>query len=182
MIAAGVTNAGPGDTITGFAPKAFLGNYKIFGSPGVNAGASEDAVIMALEDAVKDGMDIANLSLGGPALTGALDSGAACGEADGVACDTLSQAVENATSLGMLVVVAAGNDAAPGSIESPGIAPSAIAVGATTNSHVWQVSSQGFTAINVTVYNLVSSFSSRGPALGTAAIKPEIVAVGTIFS
>ena len=109
MVIGGETNTGPGDTITGLAPKAFLGNYKIFGSPGVNDGASEDAVIQALEDAVTDGMDIANLSLGGPALTGALDSGAACDEDPGVPCDPLSQAVENATSLGMLVVVAAGN-------------------------------------------------------------------------
>ena len=34
MIAAGVQNAGPLGTITGVAPKAFLGNYKVFGSPG----------------------------------------------------------------------------------------------------------------------------------------------------
>ena len=36
MAAAGVTNTGPSDTITGVAPKAFLGNYKVFGSPGIN--------------------------------------------------------------------------------------------------------------------------------------------------
>ena len=34
MIAAGVQNTGPLGTIQGVAPKAFLGNYKIFGSPG----------------------------------------------------------------------------------------------------------------------------------------------------
>ena len=36
MIAAGVQNAGPLASIAGVAPKAFLGNYKVFGSPGVN--------------------------------------------------------------------------------------------------------------------------------------------------
>src|SRR5450631_2955319 len=36
MIAAGVQNTGPLGTITGVAPKAFLGNYKVFGSPGFN--------------------------------------------------------------------------------------------------------------------------------------------------
>ena len=36
MIAAGVQNTGPLGTIQGVAPKAFLGNYKIFGSPGIN--------------------------------------------------------------------------------------------------------------------------------------------------
>ena len=152
MIIAGVTNTGPGDTITGFAPRAFLGSYKIFGSSGVNDSASNDAVIMALEDAVKDGMDVANLSLGGPALTGALDAGAACGNAPSVPCDPLSEAVENATSLGTLVVAAAGNEGAIGrflptlaTVGSPAIAPSAIAVGATTNSHVWRSSSAATT-------------------------------------
>ncbi len=169
MILAGVTNTGPGDTITGFAPKAFLGSYKVFGSPGVNDGASDDVVILALEDAVTDGMDIANLSLGGPAITGALDSGTACGEAAGVPCDPLSQAVESATSLGMLVVVAAGNDGQNGSfyptlgsIESPAIAPSAIAVAATTNSHLWQFGAVGFTPIDVTNYNMVDTSHHAG--------------------
>ncbi|HEY3841396.1 MAG TPA: S8 family serine peptidase [Bryobacteraceae bacterium] len=185
MIIAGVTNTGPGDTITGFAPRAYLGSYKIFGSPGVNDSVGNDVVILALEDAVKDRMDIANMSLGGPALTVALDAGAACGEDPGVPCDTLSQAVENATRLGVLVVTAAGNDGFTGpfkptlgSIETPGIAPSAIAVASTTNSHLWQRGPSGYVATNTTIFNTVSFFSSRGPALGTAAIKPDLAAVG----
>src|SRR5579863_2735825 len=51
MAAAGVTNTGPADTITGVAPKAFLGSYKVFGSPGVNPFASGDTIIEAVEDA-----------------------------------------------------------------------------------------------------------------------------------
>ena len=54
-----------------------------------------------------------------------------------------SQAVENASSIGMLVVAAAGNGGNIGyrsvthnSLNSPGVAPSAIAVGASANSHV----------------------------------------------
>src|SRR5204863_393729 len=43
MAAAGVQNAGPLATIRGVAPKAYLGNYKVFGSPGVNDTATEDA-------------------------------------------------------------------------------------------------------------------------------------------
>jgi uncharacterized protein (TIGR03437 family) len=185
MIIAGVTNTGPGDTITGFAPKAYLGSYRVFGSPGVNDGASEDAVISALEDAVADGMDIANLSLGGAPIAGVFDSGDICGEPTGVPCDTLSQAVENATSLGLLVVVAAGNDGGAGtqfptlaSVETPAIAPSAIAVGASTNSHFWQFLAGGFASVESTNFNSIALFSSRGPAIQTAAIKPEIVAVG----
>jgi subtilisin family serine protease len=61
MIAAGVRNTGPLATITGIAPKAFLGNYKIFGSPGLNDTTLGSVLIRALEDAVSDGMDIATL-------------------------------------------------------------------------------------------------------------------------
>ena len=99
MVAAGQTSTGPSATITGMAPKAWLGNYKVFGSPGVNDFASDDAVIMALEDALKDGMDIASISLGAPALAGPLDGN-----------DPETMAIENAVRLGMTVVVAAGND------------------------------------------------------------------------
>ncbi len=143
--AAGVFNTGPtGLSFNGVAPKAFLGNYKVFGSPQVNDFAGDDAIIRALEDALADGMDIASLSLGGPAFTGPLDSGSACGNPNGVLCDALAVAVENAVKAGLVVVVAAGNDGdgafsfnAPtlSSIESPGDAPSAITVGSTTSSH-----------------------------------------------
>ena len=142
--AAGMPVMSPaGLTLTGVAPKAYLGNYKIFGSPEVNETTPDDPIIMALEDALNDHMDIASLSLGSPALTGPLDSGATCGNAPGVPCDVLAMAVENAVKAGMLVVIAAGNSAigqsinAPafGTVQSPGNAPSAIEVGATTNSH-----------------------------------------------
>ncbi len=130
--------------LSGIAPKAYLGNYKIFGSPEVNDSTPDDPIIMALEDALHDHMDIASLSLGSPALSGPLDTGVACGNAEGVPCDPLAQAVENAVQAGMVVVLSVGNEAggpfsinspAFGTIESPADAPSAIAVGASTNSH-----------------------------------------------
>ncbi|MGD0774415.1 MAG: S8 family serine peptidase [Candidatus Solibacter sp.] len=143
MIAAGVQNAGPLATITGVAPKAFLGNYKVFGSPGVNEYTYRSAWIQALTDAVNDSMDIVTLSLGegDPAFFGPLDKGVAvCGDP---VCDVGAQAVESASSLGMLVVAAAGNGGNIGvqtvtraSLDSPADAPSAIAVGATENSHL----------------------------------------------
>jgi minor extracellular serine protease Vpr len=139
--AAGVTNTSA-VTFTGMAPKAWLGNYKIYGSPEVNDFSSDDVIIMAFEDAMHDGMDIVSLSTGGPAFSGALDSGAACGNPAGVPCDPLAQAAENAAKAGMTVVVAAGNSGGDGNItptfntiSSPADAPSAIAVGATTNGH-----------------------------------------------
>lgn len=134
--AAGITDSGA-VTITGLAPKAYLGNYKIYGSPEVNDGASDDVIIHALEDAMNDGMDVVSFSSGGPAFTGPLDSGAVCGNDPGVPCDLSAQAFETAAKAGMIIVAAAGNDGAPNSIESPGDAPSVIAVGATTNSHTF---------------------------------------------
>ncbi len=151
MIAAGARNSGPSATITGVAPKAYLGNYKIFGSPGVNDVTFYDVLIQALEDAFNDGMDIVTLSLGSPAVYGPLDLGVICGETGSNACDVRAQAVENAMKAGMAVVVPAGNDGDLGyrfptlnTIHTPGTAPSAITVGASTNSHIW------FSAVRVT--------------------------------
>jgi len=145
--AAGNTNTGS-VTFTGMAPKAFLGNYKIQGSPGVNDGTDDQAMIDALTDAVSDGMDVISLSFGITAITGALDVGPTCGNPAGVACDPVAAAYEAAAKAGMIIAVAAGNDGStafdlggqyPGfdSISSPASAPSVIGVGATTNSHVF---------------------------------------------
>jgi minor extracellular serine protease Vpr len=165
MIAAGFTNAGPAATITGMAPRAWLGSYKVFGSPGVNDSTGGDAIIRALEDAVGDGMDIAVLSLGSPAFTGPLDQGASCGAPGSTPCDPEAAAVEAASKAGMLVVVSAGNDGDAGTslptlgtVASPATAPSALAVGATTNSHVF------ISSVHVSGTNLPSGLQSI-PAL-----------------
>ena len=64
MAAAGVQNAGPLAIVTGVAPRAYIGSYKVFGTPSANRGTTEDAVLRAIDDAVSDGMDVINLSLG----------------------------------------------------------------------------------------------------------------------
>ena len=118
MAAAGVLNAGPLATIAGVAPAAYVGNYKVFGSPGVNDGATEDAILKAIDDAVADGMDVINLSLGSDLASRPED-------------DMIVRAVERATAVGVLVIVAAGNNGPDlNTIGSPATAPSAIAVGA----------------------------------------------------
>ncbi len=125
MVAAGVRNSGPLATITGVAPKAYLGNYKIFGTPGINDNSSDDAILKAMDDAVADGMDIISFSVGddlAPRLTDDLEA----------------QAIERATQAGVIVVVAAGNNGTDlNTISSPATAPSAIAVGATTNDRTF---------------------------------------------
>ncbi len=123
-VAAGRRVAAPLASIAGVAPKAFLGSYKVFGTPGLNDAATLGAIIAALDGAVKDGMDIINLSLGA-----AIDLPPSL--------DPLVLAVKEAVEAGVVVVVAAGN-AGPGTgtITSPGTAPEAITVGSTTNSRV----------------------------------------------
>jgi len=120
-IAAGVANTcAPfvGCTLSGIAPKAFLGSYNVF--PGNVLSASSHDIAKAVEAAVADGMDVLNLSLGGTANPD----------------DVLVNAVNSATDAGVVVAIAAGN-AGPGAgtIESPGIADKVITVGATTNPH-----------------------------------------------
>jgi subtilisin family serine protease len=128
MAAAGVANTGPLAAISGVAPKAWLGSYKVFGSPGVNDSASESAILTAIEDAVNDGMDVISLSLGSL-------------EASRIEDDIEVQALERATGLGIIVVVAAGNDGPnPNTIASPGTAPSALTVGAAKNDRVFAAS------------------------------------------
>ena len=141
-----ITTTGGPLSIVGMAPKAYLGNYKITGSSGVLDGASDATMIQAIEDALADHMDIASISVSGPAFTGALDTGAICGLPNGPNnyCDPVAAAFEAAVKAGMVVSADAGNDGYDGyyyptlnTINSPASAPSVIGVGATVNSHVF---------------------------------------------
>lgn len=145
-VAAGARTSGPAASTGGVAPKAYLANYKVFGTPGVNDDSDpttfDEAVIQAINDAYQDGVNIAIVALGSPALWGVNDSGSTCGNTGNDPCDPVAATVESAVQGGMLVVAAAGNDGGAGNyyptygaINSPAIAPSAIAVGATTNAH-----------------------------------------------
>lgn len=125
MTAAGVPNTGPLAVISGAAPRAFLGAYKVMGTPGVNDSTTDSAIISALDDAVGDGMDVINISLGADA-------------APAPAEDPEVQAIDAAVSFGVIVVVSAGNNGPdPETIASPGDAASAITVGASNNDRVF---------------------------------------------
>ena len=105
--------------VTGVAPAAQLGNYNVFPGPETNA-RSED-ILNALQAAYEDGMDLANMSLGGGA--------------HGVQ-DLLTHAVDNLDRGGMLVAISAGNEG-PGyfTLGSPGSAERALTAGAYSVGH-----------------------------------------------
>ena len=97
----------------GIAPDADIYAYRALGPGG--AGSSVQ-VIAAIEEAVKDGMDVINLSLGN--------------DVNGPDWPT-SKAVNKAIELGVVVVVAAGNSGPDTwTVGSPATSPDAITVGA----------------------------------------------------
>ncbi len=106
--------------ISGVAPRALLGNYNVF--PGNVLNARSEDIFNALEAAYSDGMDVANLSLGGGAKG---------------AQDLLSAAINHLDEADMVVAVAAGNSG-PGAftVESPGYAARALTAGAASVGHM----------------------------------------------
>lgn len=112
--------------LSGVAPKAYLGNYNVF--PCDDCSADSIFIAKAVEDAVNDGMDVANLSLGGTATPG---------------LDLLVEIVNAASDAGMTMVIAAGNDGpGPATVGSPGTADKVITVAAVSNSHFFGKSIQ----------------------------------------
>lgn len=172
-------------SINGMAPKAWIGNYRIIGSPEVNDGTIDDVMVLALEDAVKDGMDIISLSVGAPALSGPLDTGAICGNPAGIPCDVAAFAFEAAAQKGATIIVAAGNSGEDGyyyptfnSIGSPADAPGVIAVGASTNSHVF-VSAVSFAVDNGPATSVSARTSdSSAPDAPLAAPVVDVTSLG----
>ncbi len=184
-VVAGNTNTGL-VTITGMAPRAFLGNYRVFGSPEVNDTTSDDVIIVAAEQAVSDGMDIITLSLGVLPFNGPLDSGAVCGQPAGTACDPLASALESAAKAGTIIIVAAGNSGEDGvnypsfnTIASPGDAPSVIAAGASTNSHAF-TESIGVAGTSATYAAYLGDGTAPGSSFTAPAIDVGTLGAGTL--
>ncbi|MFD4704674.1 S8 family serine peptidase [Gottfriedia sp. NPDC058432] len=103
--------------VEGVAPEADLYVYRVLGPYG---GGYTDAVLAGIDKAVKDGMDVINLSLG---------------EGINDALSPTSVAINNAMLAGVVSVVAAGNSG-PGekTVGSPGTSSFAITVGASDYS------------------------------------------------
>jgi len=187
-VAAGVATAFDGVSVAGVAPKAFLGNYKIYGSPEVNNTASESGILEALDDAVTDGMDVVNFSSGAPAFSGPLDTGSVCGNPSGVACDPTAMAMEAAVKNGQtLVVAAAGNEGADGyqyqtnelptfgTISSPADAPSVLAAGGIENdiTYVQSVAVSG-TSLPTNLARIDAYESADGPIPASPLTAPLV--------
>jgi subtilisin family serine protease len=113
--------------LSGVAPRAYLGNYRVFTIPtplGYTANTPE--IVAAFEAAVSDGMQVINFSGGGPETEPANDA--------------MIETVRNTAAAGVVPVISAGNDRDAfglGTIGSPGTAPDAITVAAVSNSHVF---------------------------------------------
>ncbi len=123
--AAAVPVTAPLARISGVAPRAYLGAYKVF--PGCSGQAAmDDVIVKAMEDAIRDGMNVLNLSLGG-APTRRPEA------------DIMQAAVHRASALGVVVVESAGNDGSdPGTVGDAGKSgESTIMVGASQNGRVF---------------------------------------------
>ncbi|MGW4796547.1 S8 family serine peptidase [Nonomuraea sp. NPDC004297] len=104
--------------------------------------------IAGMEWAAEQGADVVNMSLG-----------SCCGNGT----DPMSQALNELTKKhGTLFVTAAGNEYEPLTVSVPAAADEALAVG----------------AVDKTTGTTLADFSSRGPRLDDAAVKPNIVAPG----
>lgn len=96
-------NGGPGadpatnGRVTGAAPDAQLLAMKVFSNdPAKSGSAYDDDIIAAIEDSVKHGADVINMSLGSPTGFTGSDFG-------------MQKSIRTATEQGVLVVVSAGN-------------------------------------------------------------------------
>ena len=152
-IAAGNGTRVDGRTLSGVAPRAYLGNYKVLTIPtasDVGLDGNSPEIAAGIEAAVRDGMDVINLSLGEPEIEPSRD--------------LVVRALNAAAAAGVVPVVAAGNDFSEfgrGSVGSPGSTERAITVAATVNGS-----------------SAVASFSSSGPTPLSLRLKPEVSAPG----
>jgi subtilisin family serine protease len=157
-IAAGNSNTltRTGLRLSGIAPRAYLGNYKALGIPsefGANGNSPELAA--AIEMAVRDGMDVINLSLGETEIEPTRD--------------VVAKALNAAADAGVVSAIAAGNDFGEfgfGSITSPGSAAKAISVAASSGGH-------GSSSVDN-----IEDFSSAGPTPYSLLFKPDLTAPG----
>jgi subtilisin family serine protease len=149
------TRADGGRRVSGVAPRAYIGNYKALTVPtasglGLNGNAPE--IVAAIEAAVRDAMDVINLSLGEPEIDPTRD--------------VVARALDAAAAAGVVPVVAAGNsfdELGAGSVGSPGSSARAITVAAASLTPDKRT---------------IAYFSSAGPTSVSQRLKPDVTAPG----
>jgi len=115
-------------TLSGVAPRANLVTYRVchVGEPAGpdSGGCMSTAILAAIDQAIQDGVDIINYSIGA--------------EADNPWLSTISTAFLSARGAGIFVVTSAGNDGPnPGTVGAPANAPWMVAVGNATHDRVF---------------------------------------------
>ena len=146
----------------GVAPGANLISLRVIGADGMGKASDViDAIHWVIQNRKRFNIRVINLSLGGPAEQSYRD-------------DPMCEAVERAVHAGIVVVAAAGNrgkDAegrsVHGLIESPGIDPYVITVGALNTKGTARRSD-----------DVLATYSSKGPTLVDGLLKPDIAAPG----
>jgi len=139
----------------GVAPEANIIGVKVLDETG--SGNTSD--ILAGIQWVVDNKEIYNIKIICMSLGSAADTPASQ--------DSLSRGVASAVQNGITVVVSAGNNGpSRQSITSPGIAPSAITVGAVDDNRTTSIED-----------DFIADFSSRGPTID-GLLKPDVVAPG----
>ena len=146
----------------GVAPGANLISLRVIGADGTGKASDVIAAIhWTILNRKRFNIRVINLSLGGPAEQSYRD-------------DPMCEAVERAVHAGIVVVVAAGNrgkdaegHSVHGLIESPGIDPHVITVGALNTKNTARRSD-----------DLLATYSSKGPTLVDGFLKPDIAAPG----
>jgi len=151
------TQTSGGRVVSGVAPRAYLGNYKalVGTDSGLSPNGNAPELVAAIEAAVRDGMDVINLSIGEPELEPRRD--------------VVALALDAAAAAGVVPVVAAGNDfndLGAGSVASPANSAAAITVAAVEM------------AGSAPPLGVHADFSSVGPTTISLRQKPDVAAPG----
>ena len=149
------TQASGGRVVSGVAPRAYLGNYKalVGTDSGLSPNGNAPELVAAIEAAVRDGMDVINLSIGEPEIEPLRDA--------------VALALDAAARAGVVSVVAAGNDfndLGAGTVSSPANSAAAITVAA------FETAGSG--------PGTHADFSSVGPTAISLRQKPDVAAPG----
>ena len=135
----------------GVAPKAKINSYRVFGCAG-----STDVVILAINKAVADGVDVISMSLGSP--FGASDQN-----------DAELTAVNNAVAAGVTVVASAGNNGPSGYIVgAPSTANRALSVAASDGS----VATYPAGVFHLSATSTVTGINANGAAFTSGLTAP----------